>query len=266
MLGLLIADVPPARLSGMRTMIHPDHIRGGSCCSNDLCLRNGCLGNRISWLCDEDGKQAYFSEDRDIPKVSGGGLPPPAICMCPPLHALHYNCAKCFLQAQLLLTHHKTSVNGVNPITYPLPLGWMRKALPYLTIGHAYLTQHTKARHLFTSSKGEPYSSGMLWYWFTRLQAKYDVCLGEPGVKAMSPNKLRSVFVTAVQDMHGGMLMQHGNAYMASLPLPADAALCMGNSVKQWDRTYDKHHGARSAKAAVDNMPAFVAAVRSMAT
>lgn len=166
------------------------------------------------------------------------------------------------LQLKLVVPHHKNStVWGNVAITYNLPYAWVEKSWWYISHGHKCLTRDTGERCLFVSSKGKAFRPSDLTYWFTSLQRTLKMKLG--GDKnGMPPGQLRHVFITALQDMRAHKAAdqpEQDPCMQAQLPLPGSSAMAMGNSMGQWNLTYDRNYRRRDVEACIMNMPAFIA-------
>lgn len=176
------------------------------------------------------------------------------------------------MQLLVVVPHHKNSHKWRQvPISYEAPLALVRKLLWYISVGHGLLTNQTEERLLFVRANGKLFQeANHLTTWFKVLQKFHGCILG--GGLGLPPNQLRHIFVTNLQDMHreqAKLALQQmagggvGASQAGMLPLPFSSAMAMGNSVEQWDKTYDRHFDRSCVDAAVACMPAFIARLQA---
>lgn len=144
----------------------------------------------------------------------------------------------------LELPHHKNQRRWhADPIIVRLPEELALLVHAYLLHAHPLLC-HGQA-FMFCDKKGRPFEAAapFNYYWTGVLQK-----LGSPAV--FPPSRIRHIFVDERRSLDP-----------APGPSNHGAATVMGNSVAQWDRSYDLGMRSRETQAAVDAMPGWRAAM-----
>ena len=189
-----------------------------------------------------------------------GWLPPPrSSCirtLCPPWHAgpcpdgdcRKPNCRgnRIFVKGtgdsrtlRMQLPHHKTArVWGT--IEYDLPAELSVLVCLYLCQAYMVLRDDLGGQHpfMFMDKKGHAFND-------SSFSLHYKSALQGMGGAAMSPHRLRNVFVVARMQRATAPMDREGAAY------------CMGHDEAQWHLTYDLSSVQRKGQAAIDGMAAW---------
>ena len=138
----------------------------------------------------------------------------------------------------LELPHHKNQRRWhADAIIVRLPGELAQLVYTYLLQGHAVLSPGMP--YMFCDRKGRPFQSAARFcHYFNKVLQR----IGSPAV--FPPSRIRHIFVDERRSLDA-----------APGPSNVGAATVMGNSVGQWDRSYDLGMRSRETQAAVDAMP-----------
>ena len=145
-------------------------------------------------------------------------------------------------QLWLDLPHHKNRDRWhADPIILRLPAELAHLMHCYLQQGHCVLFPQGLPFMFGDSKNGKPFDTPSAFHYYFRVLLKR---LGASAV--IPPSRMRHIFVDERRSLDA-----------APGPSNAGAATVMGNSVQEWDRSYDLDMRRRESQAAVDSMPAW---------
>jgi hypothetical protein len=219
MLSCMFGDMPPVRLSSLRTLLHPDNITPVSC-EDPECRHAQCQGNRMQFVV-QDNQPVMYPGGRDGQKL------------------------------RLVIVHHKSRNRTGKLIAFDVPQSWVANGgWRYICSVQPMLTAKTKCKRLFVNDSGNPFNSAGLKNWFYNVQKSEHYDSAAMGEDMLPPSKLRNVFVTSLQDMADA-------PGPSNLPAMRHAAMAMGSSMRQVHAHYDTNYDTRAAQVAVDRCQAW---------
>lgn len=149
------------------------------------------------------------------------------------------------MQMLAIFQHHKNAKKmGNRPIQYLLSQEHVQEGMGYLMHGWKWFPAES-SKLLFVSKTGVPLL--LLTVWWKDLLTQY-----QAPFKYFAPRYIREVVVVE-RRTHSSVT---GTTNVG-------AAMIMGNSLEQWDKTYDKTLNQREAQAAIDGHAAWRQAVCS---
>ena len=145
-------------------------------------------------------------------------------------------------QLWLDLPHHKNQDRWhADPIILRLPAELAHLMHCYLQQGHCVLFPQGLPYMFGDSRNGKHFDTPSAFHYY------FSVLLKRLGASAViPPSRMRHIFVDERRSLDA-----------APGPSNAGAATVMGNSVQEWDRSYDLDMRRRESQAAVDSMPAW---------
>jgi hypothetical protein len=211
-------DVPPCRISIIKSVKHPDYVGKTPCCDPDCRRPTTCLGNHF---------QVIPQDQPAAEDVESGNESDAEQLLC----------------VRFIAVHHKTSDNkGIPPIQYTFPPGLLTDVLlAHIHHGQAILTQILPKKNImmFSSNAGNPFSDQTFNHYWEGLMARTNQ-------RYFPPSLARTVFVERYIGAHG-----------MDPELWEGAATCMGNTPKQWRASYAPNMKQRNAQASVDAHASF---------
>ena len=234
----------PCRLSSIKSVIHPQYVPTIRTCTDPDCRdKDRCLGNRFeifgsrevvpAAVPDEGGQEEEEEEDG-----SSSSLP------IAPMVTLDKR------GVRFIIPHHKNERHGglsgqqqVYDLP-PQPNPLTRLLLIHMDEGHALLSRKVaggtaQAVHLFRHTNGKSFADDKVFfstYWANLMKAT-----APPDVPHFPPSRARKSFVE-------WYVMEHGDAP----DLWDGSADIMGNSIRQWQDTYNVSRKRRRMQSAVD--------------
>jgi hypothetical protein len=211
-------DVPPCRLSIIKSMKHPDYVGKTRCCDPDCRRPNTCEGNHFLLIPREQAAE----DDMESGTESDGEEP---------------------LSVRVIAIHHKTSENkGIAPIEYTIPPGLLSDVLvAHIKHGQPFLNELLPKKNImmFMSNAGNPFNDQTFNHYWEGLMAR-------SGQRYFPPSLARTSYVERFIGANG-----------KDVDLCEGAATCMGNTPKQWRASYAPNLKRQKAQASVDAHASF---------
>ena len=215
------AHIPPCRLNLLRTWWHPQ-FNGRAQCNDVDCTYANCLGNRLVFL------------EREVPEggsaASGSGHGGDDFTW------FDYETT----DIKSIVVHNKTDRRPtINDLEFTIPRGPLLKLfIVHIKAGHAILTAdlNTEMLNLFVRENGKDFSSSQFTQMWMMLMSK----TAPAGLPYFRPSLGRTIFVE-----------EYTSAAGAPPELWDGAAAVMGNTVRQWNATYNPSRKRRMAQGAV---------------
>jgi hypothetical protein len=211
-------DVPPCRISIIKSVKHPDYV-GKTVCGDPDCRRpNTCTGNHFL----VNPRETTAEDDTESGNESD---------------------AEQSFSVRLIAVHHKTSENkGIAPIEYTIPPGLLTDVLlAHIQHGQPFLTELLPKKNImmFNSNAGNPFNDQTFNHYWEGL-------MGRSGQQYFPPSLARTVFVDRYTGANG-----------MDPELFEGAAACMGNTPKQWRASYAPNLKRHKAQASADAHASF---------
>jgi hypothetical protein len=263
--GLVVgSEFPPIRLDLIKTLPHP--IKGPRECPDPDCMKHNCLGNRLVVVSGGTGGQD--ATDSDNGEEGGGGdvLHPNSGDVedkhDPTFYAPPSGADGAAMGPGSVVFHIRHGKNDRRPssseycLSFKVPESLLcRLLLAHIRYGHPILTQLSNAvgrSRLFVTGSGNAFSDAtFVQYWTSAMKNTAFTF----GLDYFPPSKARTVFVEAYTEQNGGMEPEFWDG----------ASAIMGNSPKQWEKTYNPSRRQRNATSAVHSYQEFVKRQRQKA-